>query len=73
MLVNNDLVLIALVALGLGFTFIGLKSNMGIFNLLTVPIWALLGIEFIQTYPILAITFIGLVIFEFYIALWREN
>jgi hypothetical protein len=67
---DNNMLFFGIVVLALALMFIGHSRKMGIFNLLSIPFWVFLGYDLLGDYPFLAVSFLGIIIFEFYWAFW---
>lgn len=70
---DNNMLFFGIIILALSVMFIGHTRKMSIFNLVSIPFWIFLAIDLLPTYPFLGISFIGLIIFEFYWAFWGIN
>ena len=60
-----------LIFLSGGLMILGLTKRIGLFNILTLPIWLYLAIEWSEE-PLLVITMVGLMFLNIWLA-WREK
>lgn len=60
---TGDLFYLVLIILGGGLTIYGMQSKIGILNIISIPIWIYLAVEWSNS-PLLVITMIGLVFFQ---------
>ena len=61
----DSLFYLVMIVLGGGMMLIGMGLSIGLLNLLTIPIWMFLAIEW-SSKPLLVITMIALMFFQIY-------
>jgi hypothetical protein len=69
--VESEILILAIVAIALTLTIIGITTRVRLLNLISIPFWIFLAYDFLD-YPVLVIAFVLMLLFELYWAFFSE-